>query len=58
MYHEIKATLASVSVGVAAGKALAVVKTHFAKEDEFVFPPLGILPTLAKGQITSDMGRQ
>ena len=44
------------AVGVAAGKALAVVKTHFAKEDEFVFPPLGILPTLAKGQIPSDMG--
>ena len=30
-------------------------KAHFAKEVEFVFPPLGILPDLAKGQITPEM---
>ena len=43
------------SVGAAASKALPLVKTHFAKEAEFVFPPLGILPELAKGRITPDM---
>jgi hypothetical protein len=43
------------AVGVAAGKALPIVKAHFAKEDEFLFPPLSVLPTLAKGQISSDM---
>lgn len=43
------------SVGAAASKALPLVKTHFAKEAEFVFPPLGLLPDLAKGRITPDM---
>jgi len=43
------------AVGVAAGKALPIVKAHFAKEAEFVFPTLSVLPTLAKGQIASDM---
>jgi hypothetical protein len=44
------------SVGIVAGKALPIMKAHFAKETEFVFPPLGLLPTLAAGrQITSDM---
>lgn len=43
------------SVGAAATKALPLMKTHFAKESEFVFPPLGLLPDLAKGLIAPDM---
>jgi hypothetical protein len=43
------------AVGAAAEKALPIVKAHFAKEVEFVFPPLGILPDLAKGQIAPEM---
>jgi hypothetical protein len=37
-----------------AGRALVVVKTHFAKEEEFVFPPLSLLDQIAAGEMPSD----
>jgi hypothetical protein len=43
--------------GVAAAtaqKALILVKAHFAKEEEFVFPPLGLLDQIAAGESPSD----
>lgn len=43
--------------GVAAAVAertLNVVKTHFAKEEEFVFPPLGLLDQITAGETPSD----
>ena len=42
-------------VGAAAQKALVVLKGHYAKEEEFVLPPLGLLPRIAKGDISKDM---
>jgi hypothetical protein len=42
-------------VGVAASKALLVLKNHYAKEEAFVLPPLGLLPRLAKGEVSKDM---
>ena len=42
-------------VGVAASKALVVLKDHYAKEEAFVLPPLGLLPRLAKGEVSKDM---
>jgi hypothetical protein len=42
-------------VGVTASKALAFIKDHYAKEEAFVLPPLGLLPRLAKGEVSNDM---
>jgi hypothetical protein len=42
-------------VGVAAGKVLVLYKKHAAREDEFIFPPLTLLPYLADGKVTPDM---
>ena len=41
--------------GAAASKALNVLKDHYAKEEAFVLPPLGLLPRLAKGEVSKDM---
>jgi hypothetical protein len=38
-----------------AQRALAVLKDHYAKEEAFVLPPLGLLPRIAKGDISKDM---
>jgi hypothetical protein len=43
-------------VGVAASKALLVLKDHYAKEEAFVLPPLGLLPRLAKGEVSKGYG--
>ena len=37
-----------------AGRALVVARAHFAKEEEFVFPPLGLLDQIAAGEMPSD----
>ena len=42
-------------VGATASKALAVLKAHYAKEEAFVLPPLGLLPRIAKGEFSKDM---
>jgi len=42
-------------VGVAAAKALAVLKQHMARETEYILPPLTLLPLLTEGKVTPDM---
>ena len=39
----------------AAQKAVAFLKEHYAKEEQFVLPPLGLLPRIAKGETSKDM---
>ena len=41
--------------GSAATKALVIVRAHYAKEEAFVLPPLGLLPFITKGEISKDM---
>lgn len=50
-----KATRESGPVGVAAKAVAKVMHPHFVKEEEYALPPLGLLPALARGEITSDM---
>lgn len=42
-------------VGIAAGKVLVLYQKHAARENEFIFPPLTLLPLLADGKVTPDM---
>jgi hypothetical protein len=42
-------------VGVEARKALVVFKRHIAREQEFILPPLTLLPALTDGKVTPDM---
>lgn len=50
-----KATLERGGIGDA-GKAVAkVLEPHFAKEEEFAMPPLGLLATLAKNSVPAEM---
>jgi hypothetical protein len=39
----------------AAQKAADILKEHYAKEEQFVLPPLGLLPRIAKGEVSRDM---
>lgn len=41
--------------GLAAGKAAAFLKAHYAKEEEFVLPPLGLLSTILKNPSPADL---
>jgi hypothetical protein len=42
------------ATGVVAQKPLVFIKDHFAREEEFVFPPLGLLDDIAEGQLPDD----
>ena len=42
-------------VGPAAQKVLDVLVPHMAKEEEFILPPLTLLPDMAAGKVTPDM---
>lgn len=42
-------------VGEAARTVATLLHPHFVKEEEYALPPLGLLPTLAQGQVTSEM---
>ncbi len=42
-------------VGAAARDALALFKRHTQREEEFILPPLTLLPVLADGKVTPDM---
>ncbi|MCW3474567.1 hypothetical protein [Limobrevibacterium gyesilva] len=42
-------------VGDAARKALVLFKRHIAREEEYILPPLTLLPVLADGKVTPDM---
>lgn len=50
-----RATHAGGEVGEAAKAVAALLRPHFAKEEEFALPPLGILKPLAEGRVTPDM---
>ena len=43
------------AVGVEARKALVLFKQHIAREEEYILPPLTLLPILADGKVTPDM---
>jgi hypothetical protein len=51
-----KATKEGGAVGDAAKALAKLMHPHFVKEDEYALPPLGLLPLLAKGAVTLDMG--
>jgi hypothetical protein len=42
-------------VGAAASKAVIFLKNHYEKEEAFILPLLGLLPRLAKDEISNDM---
>jgi hypothetical protein len=48
-----EAAKSGVSAAIAQ-EALVFIKAHFAKEEEFVFPPLGLLDQIAAGETPSD----
>jgi hypothetical protein len=50
-----KWTRAGGETGEAAKKVAKIVNPHFVKEEDFALPPLGLLPLLSKGRVTSDM---
>ncbi len=52
----IEATKAGGKVGAAAKGVAEVLDPHFAKEEEFALPPLGLLPYLARGEVKPEMG--
>lgn len=43
-------------VGVEARRAMALFKKHYAREEAYILPPLTLLPALADGKVTPDMG--
>jgi hypothetical protein len=49
------ATRSDKASAAAAQKALAFLKEHYAKEESLVLPLLGLLPRIAKGDVTKDM---
>lgn len=51
----VRATKEPGKIGDAAKAVAAIMRTHFAKEEQFALPPLGLLPRLASGDVTSDM---
>jgi hypothetical protein len=50
-----KGTRAGGETGEAAKKVAKILHPHFVKEEDFALPPLGLLPLLSKGRVTSDM---
>ncbi len=52
-----KAARAGGKTGEAAGAVLKVLHPHILLEEEFAIPPLKLLPRLAAGTVTPDMGR-
>jgi hypothetical protein len=43
--------------GAAAAKAVTFLKAHYAKEEEYVLPPLGLLPNILKTPHPADLSR-
>jgi hypothetical protein len=50
-----KATGESGKLGEAAKAVAKLMHPHFVKEEEYALPPLGLLPSLARGTVTPDM---
>ncbi|MCI0695407.1 hemerythrin domain-containing protein [candidate division KSB1 bacterium] len=51
----VKATKEPGKLGDAAKAVAKVLHEHFVKEEEYALPPLGLLPLLVEGKVTSDM---
>jgi hypothetical protein len=51
----VRATMLPGKVGEAAKAVAAVLHEHFQKEEEYALPPLGLLPSLARGEVTPEM---
>ncbi|MBI4292713.1 MAG: hemerythrin domain-containing protein [Betaproteobacteria bacterium] len=51
----VQATREPGPTGAAAQAVAALLHPHFVKEEEYALPPLGLLPSLAKGHVTPDM---
>ncbi len=51
----VRATKEPGRVGAAANAVANLMHSHFAKEEQFALPPIGLLPKLARGEVTSDM---
>lgn len=51
----VRATKASGRVGTAARELAAILHPHFVREEEIALPPLGLLASLARGEMTPDM---
>ncbi len=51
----VRATKAPGEVGRAARALAAVLHPHFVREEQIALPPLGLLPALARGELTSEM---
>ncbi len=59
-HHELGATLEEAAmeggkVGREASSLMTVLKPHEMREEQFALPPLGLLPSLARGQLEFDM---
>lgn len=52
----VKATKEPGQVGQAARGVAKVLHEHFVNEELFAIPPLGLLPLLAEGNVTAEMG--
>ncbi|MGE5445981.1 MAG: hemerythrin domain-containing protein [Ignavibacteriales bacterium] len=52
----VKTTKAGGKLGDAAKAVAKILHPHFVKEEEYALPPLGLLPLLAEGKVTSEMG--
>lgn len=50
-----KATGESGKLGEPAKAVAKLMHPHFVKEEEYALPPLGLLPSLARGTVTPDM---
>jgi hypothetical protein len=53
----VKATNAGGKIAEAAQAVAALLHPHFVKEEAYALPPLGLLPLLAEGNITPEMGQ-
>jgi hypothetical protein len=52
-----KAVASSGETGAAARKVAEALHAHFESEEKYALPPLGLLPALAEGRISSEMAR-
>ena len=51
----VRATQAGGRVGEAAKEVARVLHDHFVKEEEFALPPIGLLSSLARGEVDDNM---
>lgn len=58
LHHDLsKAIQSGGATGAAAEQVAEALHAHFESEEEFALPPLGLLPALAEGRVTPEMGQ-